>query len=204
MTTLPNCLSAKFPHEVIFSRQNFHIDFRKHTQDCFGDSLCLLKKRCTKVCISNGAYILPKLNITYRKIPLIRTLYVRSPPKYTPPQICDSINIPNISPSLYFLPSPHPKIRYPICNSISIPNISPSVYLLLSKYMSTWINFKVNNKETRTTSTAYLFLIFIVNFTYYGVFIVNFEHISHLAVVLLFIPILFLYKNWKIERYKEN
>ena len=40
--------------------------------------------------------------------------------------------------------------------------------------------FKVNNKEARMTSTVFIFN-FIVNFTYSGVFIVNFEHISHLA-----------------------
>ena len=87
------------------------------------------------------------------------------------------------------------------CSPVNIPNTIPSAYLLSSKYRPTWINFKIKNKETRTTPTVSLLLTFIVNFTYSNVFIGNFEHTSHLTPVFLFLFTLFLYKTiWKIER----
>ena len=77
-----------------------------------------------------------------------------------------------------------------------------SVYSLPCEYRHTWINSKANNKDTRMTLKVSLLSIFTVNFTFSGVFVVNFEHISHLSLVFLFIFTLFLYKrNWKIERY---
>ena len=48
-------------------------------------------------------------------------------------------------------------------------------------YNKKWNVFKVNNKEAKNDVNGLFIFNFIVNFTYSGVFIVNFQHISHLA-----------------------
>ena len=54
------------------------------------------------------------------------------------------------------------------------------IYLFKVKNQNNvWNHFKVNKKDTRTTSMATFFVV-IVNF---GVFIVNFEQISYMALV---------------------
>ena len=49
-----------------------------------------------------------------------------------------------------------------------------------------------------------LLLNFVVNITYFIVFIGNFEHILHLALVFLFLSTLFLYKNLKNGKVRKK